>query len=111
AYLAATYQLLKQDKLADKLIAEAKPGTQRDPKAAFHYERYNDDLTRDAQIVYLLARHFPARYAALPASVLEQMIKPIQDNRFNTYSSAHLILALDAIATLGGSSDAYSKLG
>ncbi|MEP6701528.1 MAG: alpha-2-macroglobulin [Betaproteobacteria bacterium] len=109
AYLAATYQLLKQDRLADKLIAEVKPGTRRDPKA-FFYERYNDDLARDAQIVYLLAKHFPARYAALPASVLEGMIKPIQDNRFNTYSSAHMILALDAIATLGGATDAYSKL-
>ena len=111
AYLAATYQLLKQDKLADKLIAEVKPGAAaRDPKAAFHYERYYDDLTRDAQIVYLLAKHFPARYAALPPTVLESMIKPVADNRFNTYSSAHLILALDAIATLGGSSDAYSRL-
>jgi uncharacterized protein YfaS (alpha-2-macroglobulin family) len=109
AYLAATYQLLKQDRLADNLIAGVKPGEKRDPKA-FYYERYNDDLTRDAQVVYLLARHFPARYAALPSGTLEGLIKPLQDNRFNTYSSAHLILALDAIASLGGSVDAYSKL-
>ena len=109
AYLASTYQLLKQDRLADRLIADVKPGAKRDPKA-FYYERYNDDLTRDAQIVHLLARHFPARYAALPPDIIEGMIKPIQDNRFNTYSSAHLILALDAIARLGGNVDAYSKL-
>jgi uncharacterized protein YfaS (alpha-2-macroglobulin family) len=110
AYLAATYQLLKQDRLADKLIADVKAGSKRDDKGGFFYERYYDDLTRDAQIVYLLAKHFPQRYAALPPSVLEGMIKPIQDNRFNTFSSAHLILALDAIASLSGAMDATSRL-
>ncbi len=109
AYLAATYQLLKQDRLADKLIAEVKPGVKRDAKG-YYYERYNDDLTRDAQIVYLLAKHFPARYSALPAAVLENLVRPITENRFNTYSSAHLILALDAIAALTGGSDVTAKL-
>ena len=110
AYLAATYQLLKQDKLAEKLIADVKPGARRDPKGYF-YERYNDDLTRDAQIVYLLAKHFPARYAALPPTVLENLVRPIAENRFSTYSSAHVILALDAIATTTGGADVMGKLG
>ena len=109
AWLAATYQLLKQDRLADKLIAEVKPGIKRDPQK-FYYERYNDDLSRDAQIVYLLARHFPVRYNALPPGVLENLVKPIQENRFNTYSSAHVILALDAIATLTGNTEALKAL-
>lgn len=110
AYLAATYQLLKQDRLADKLIAEVKPGVKRDGKDHSH-ERYNDDLTRDAQIVYLLARHFPARHAALPPTVLENLVKPIAENRYNTYSSVHVILALDAIAALTGGAEAMGKLG
>ena len=109
AYLAATYQLLKQDKLADKLIAEVKPGVKRDAKG-YYYGRYNDDLTRDAQIVYLLAKHFPARYNALPATVLENLVQPIAENRFNTYSSAHVILALDAIAASAGGSEVSAKL-
>jgi uncharacterized protein YfaS (alpha-2-macroglobulin family) len=108
AYLAATYQLLKQDRLAEQALADVKPGARPDEK--FYRERYDDALTRDAQIVYLLAKHFPARYAALPPSVLETMMKPITDNRFNTYSSAHLILALDAIAALSTSTDASAKL-
>jgi hypothetical protein len=110
AYLAATYQLLKQDRLADKLIADVKPGMKRDSKGYYH-ERYNDDLTRDAQIVYLLARHFPARYGALPPAVLENLVKPIAENRYNTYSSAHVILALDAIAALTGGAEVMGKLG
>jgi uncharacterized protein YfaS (alpha-2-macroglobulin family) len=110
AWLAATYQLLKQDRLADKLIDEVKPGIKRDAKGYF-YERYNDDLTRDAQIVYLLARHFPVRYKALPPSVLENLVKPIAENRYNTYSSAHVILALDAIAALTGGADVTARLG
>lgn len=109
AYLAATYQLLKQDRLADRLMDEVRPGAKRDAKG-FFYERYNDDLTRDAQIIYLLARHFPARYKTLPASTIENLVKPLQENRFNTYSSAHVILALDAIAALTGGSDMLGKL-
>jgi uncharacterized protein YfaS (alpha-2-macroglobulin family) len=109
AYLAATYQLLKQDRLGEKLIAEVKPGVRRDAKGYF-YERYNDDLTREAQIVYLLARHFPARYNALPPSVLENLVKPIAENRYSTYSSAHVILALDAIAALTGGTEVLGRL-
>ena len=109
AWLAATYQLLKQDRLADKLIAEVKPGLKR-ASGQFVYERYNDDLSRDAQIVYVLAKHFPARYNALPPGVLENLVKPIAENRFNTYSSAHVILALDAIATLTGSPEVMKQL-
>ena len=108
-WLAASYQLMKQDALASKLIDNVKPGIKRDPKG-FTYERYYDDLSREAQVVYVLAKHFPQRYNALPPAVIENLVKPIAENRFNTYSSAHVILALDAIAALTGTNDALKAL-
>lgn len=101
AYLAASYQLLKQDSAAngliDKQVAQlVKRG------AAFGYDRYYDPLIRDAQVLYLLARHFPARARALPPNVMAALVKPLGDGQFNTLSSAYLILALDAYASAVG---------
>ncbi|MFJ2988765.1 alpha-2-macroglobulin [Collimonas sp. NPDC087041] len=108
AYLAASYQLLKQDRLAsnliDKQVAQlVKPGQ------PFGYDYYYDPLIRDAQVLYLLSRHFPARVKALPPAVMTALVKPIADGNFNTLSSAYLILAFDAYATAMGP-DALGKL-
>lgn len=101
AYLAATYLLLKQEKLADKIIADIKIDLTRSTQAWYH-SAYDDDLSRSAQIITLLAKHFKERYRSLPADSLESLVKPLQDGRYNTLSSAYTILALDAVATLGG---------
>ncbi|MEO6922120.1 MAG: alpha-2-macroglobulin [Collimonas sp.] len=108
AYLAASYQLQKQDKLAGNLIDKqveqlVKPGK------PFGYDYYYDPLIRDAQVLYLLSRHFPARVKALPPSVMAALVKPIGDGNFNTLSSAYLILAFDAYANAMGP-DALGKL-
>ncbi|MFC5473987.1 MG2 domain-containing protein [Paraherbaspirillum soli] len=101
AYLAAAYQLQKQDSLASKLIDKqveqlVKPGK------SFDYGFYYDPLIHNAQLLYLLSRHFPARVKALPQSVVIDLVKPIADGRFNTLSSAYLILAFDAYANSVG---------
>jgi uncharacterized protein YfaS (alpha-2-macroglobulin family) len=108
AYLAASYQLQKQDKQASNLIDKqveqlVKPGK------PFGYDYYYDPLIRNAQVLYLLSRHFPARVKALPPSVMTALVKPISDGQFNTLSSAYLILAFDAYANAVGP-DALGKL-
>lgn len=108
AYLAAAYQLQKQDRIATGLM---------DPQVnqlikrgnAFSYEHYYDPLIRDSQTLYLLARHFPSRVKGFPPAVMQSLVKPIADNKFNTLSSAYLILALDAYANAVGP-DASGKL-
>ena len=110
AYLAAAYQLQKQEHaasaLADKqveyLVRHNAPAT--DGRYYFY-----DALIHDAQTLYLLARHFPARVKSLPPEVLMAMVKPVADNQFNTLSSAYLILTLDAYAAVVGP-DAMGKL-
>jgi hypothetical protein len=101
AWLAAAYELLMQDKQAKALIA----GPQRaleakldDKNFAFGY--YTDPLTRDASVLYLLAKHFPDRAKALSPQVMENIAMPLARNEFNTLSSAMTMLALDAYANL-----------
>ncbi|MBT9458110.1 MAG: alpha-2-macroglobulin [Burkholderiaceae bacterium] len=101
AYLAATYQLLKQEKPAAELIAPlAKQVEQGGP--VYRYAYYNDPTIRDAQTLYLLARHFPARLKGLDAKAYARFVAPLASGGYNTVSSAWTVLAFDAMArTLG----------
>ncbi|MGZ3236794.1 MAG: alpha-2-macroglobulin family protein, partial [Burkholderiaceae bacterium] len=108
AYLATAYQLQKQERVANALMdKQVEQLVKRSP--SFGYDRYYDPLIRDAQVLYLLSRHFPARVKALPPSVMEAMVKPIANGQFNTLSSAYLILAFDAYAS-AVSPDTLGKL-
>ncbi|HEX9627081.1 MAG TPA: alpha-2-macroglobulin [Acidiferrobacterales bacterium] len=98
AYLGAAYKMLKQEREADKLIGASRFGQPQQVDYAYFY----DGLVRDAQLLYLLARHFPERLPELEAGAIEAVVKPIADGRFNTLSSAYTILALDAYADTAG---------
>ena len=91
SYLAATYALLKQNNLAAPLIRRYRFGagdeTDRD---------FDTLLGRDAQHLYLSARHFPERTAALGTDVWQHLIEPVMEGRFNTLSAAFAVLALGA---------------
>ncbi|WP_456299701.1 MG2 domain-containing protein [Paraburkholderia bannensis] len=99
AWLAASYELLKQDKEANTLIA----GPQRELEGKvdasnFAYGYYTDPLTRDASTLYLLSKYFPNRAKALSPQVMEHIAGPLSRNEFNTLSAALTVLALDAYA-------------
>ena len=55
---------------------------------------FDTRLGRDAQYVYLVARHFPDRLSDIDAGTIQRLIEPVMKNRFNTLSSAYTILAL-----------------
>ncbi|NIE64346.1 MG2 domain-containing protein [Burkholderia sp. Ax-1719] len=101
AWLAASYELLKQDKEANTLIA----GPQRELEgkrdiSSFDYGYYTDPLTRDASTLYLLSKYFPNRAKALSPQVMENIAGPLARNDFNTLSAAMTVLALDAYANI-----------
>jgi uncharacterized protein YfaS (alpha-2-macroglobulin family) len=107
-HLAGTYALLKQDAKGDALIAGLKLGQAR----AFHdYDYYQDGLSRDAILIQVVATNFPARLKRLvDGDGFKSMIEPLQRGGFNTYSSAQVLLALDAMmvsADKSGFADAY----
>lgn len=108
-YLAASYQLLKQDRQAGELLTPVVDalGKRTTP---FAYADYYDPLTHDGRVIYLLARHFPDRLKRLPADTLLKLMEPLQRGSFNTQSAASLILALDAYANVAGA-QAVGNLG
>ncbi|MEO6689872.1 MAG: alpha-2-macroglobulin family protein, partial [Dokdonella sp.] len=103
AYLAASLQLLKQDKEAANLIDGPQKVLLRQVQdATYRYARYYDPLIRDSATLYLIAKHFPERARALPADALRNIVAALQRGWYNTLSSAQIVLALDVYASKVG---------
>jgi uncharacterized protein YfaS (alpha-2-macroglobulin family) len=98
AFLAATYQLLRQDGHAGSLIGASR----FDQKRAADYQFYDDGLTHDAMLLYLIARHFPERMGGLKAQAIDAIVTPIEHGSYNSLSSAYSIMALDAYVAAAG---------
>jgi hypothetical protein len=93
AYLAATYRLMQRNADADRIIAKVPWSA---AKRDFGDELYYGDVVHDAQLLYLLARHFPNRLGTAPPAALETTSKAVSGNRLNSLSAAYTLLALDA---------------
>lgn len=98
AYMAASHRMMKNNKAADALIGPMRIG---EPQKA-DYANYYDSLIRDAQLVYLLSRHFPERVRNMPPQSLDALVGGIERGTYNTLSSSYIILALDAYANVVG---------
>ncbi len=96
AYLASAYRLQHQDREAAALMGglAERIGTPSGRRFAYYY----DDTVRDAEILYLLSRHFPEQAHALKAKSLQALVTPLSRGEYNTLSSAMLVLAFDAYA-------------
>jgi hypothetical protein len=104
AWLAASYQLMKQDRQAGQLIEPLQRRLERDrDDEPFIYDYYDDPLIRDSSVLYLLAKHFPDRAKALSARAIENIATPLGNNQFNTLSAAMTMLAFDVYAQAGAS--------
>ena len=104
AYMAASYQIMKQDKLADAMIGRIRPGltsVEELKRLGIEYgpvwSPYYDDAVRDAQIIYLLALHFPQRAAQLTPESLSGLVYALQKGHYHSLSSAYMLLAFDQI--------------
>jgi uncharacterized protein YfaS (alpha-2-macroglobulin family) len=99
AYLAASYQQLGQDKIAQELIGPVwRDLLERVEKDAAYasWGWYYDPMTHDAMLIALVARHFPARLKDLPTQAFDRIAKWIADGWYSSLSSAAVILAVDA---------------
>ena len=94
-YLAASYQLLQQQGEAKDLLATPLKNLGQ-AKDDYQFQSYYDPMIRDAQTLYLLAKHFPDELKKLPPAYLQNIAKTIQENRFNTLSSAYFLMAYQA---------------
>lgn len=105
AYIASTYQLMQHKDEADRLVKNVAWSPQ---KRDWSDDVYYDPVIHDAQLLYLLAKHFPSRIAAAPPVALETIAKASKDGNLNSLSAAYSLLSLDAYAR---SAAANGKLG
>ena len=103
-WLAATYRLMQRNNDAERMVAKI-PWSR--PKRDWGEELYYDPVVHDAQLLYLLARHFPARLGAVPATVLEDLGSAASGNRVTSLSAAWTLLALDAYAKAAGAAGKF----
>ena len=105
AYLASTYQLMQRSKDADNLIRNVPWARQKNDWSG---EIYYDAVEHDAQLLYLVSRHFPGRLSNVPATVLEDIGAAASGNQLNSLTAASTLLALDAYAKAAASN---AKMG
>ena len=101
SYMAASYQLLQQQQLASELITKPIKLLQDSNQKAI-YGHYYDDVVRNAQTLYLVARHFPDKVKTLNVTALNNIMLPISAGRYNTLSSSYALLGFDAYANVVG---------
>ena len=98
-WLAATYSLMQRGNDADRIIAKVPWSRQ---KHDLDDQVYYDPVVHDAQLLYITARHFPARLGSVPPAVLEDLASAAASNRFDSLSAAWTLLALDAYSKAAG---------
>ena len=107
AYLAASFQLVKQDKIATdvmKPVWDDVLSRSRDRRARSTWDWYYDPLVHESMVIYLAAHHFPARLQTLPATTWDTMSKLIGQGWYNSQSTAATILAVDGYAQVAAAS-------
>ncbi|WP_319407170.1 alpha-2-macroglobulin [uncultured Desulfosarcina sp.] len=95
-YMAATYHLLKMDADADRLVGHYRMGLVRNNGL----DDFNWPLTRDAQVLYLLCRHFEQRAGDIGSEDVMRLIDPIFKGNVNTIGASYSILALGAYSRI-----------
>lgn len=92
AWLAASLDLMRQDRDAESLISATRFDAPVD-------ELYNDPMTRDAWLLFIMSRHFPERLKTVPSDVFTTMAKRVTDGYYHSLSAGTTLLALDAYAS------------
>ncbi len=106
AYLAASYQILKQDQVAGQLLDPLWKDmlarlAKKDQFKSWGW--YYDSLVHDATLVTLVARHFPNRLKELPPEVFDRLAAWMSDGWYSSLSSAAVVTAVDAYSSAAAS--------
>jgi len=111
-YLAASFQLMKQEKIALELLQPAVKElvSNSDPWKRWYWNYYYDPLVYRASTMQMIALHFPAQIKQLPLDFWSRMGSAIRDNYYQSLSAARILLAVDAYAAVATQS-AAGKVG
>lgn len=96
-FIAASYQLLQQDAAATPLATAAlKRANAAQTAVAPGFVDYYDAGIAQGWSVYLLQKHFPRLGNQLSGTAIARLLEPLRNDRYNTLSSALILLALEA---------------
>ncbi|WP_373768181.1 alpha-2-macroglobulin [Glaesserella sp.] len=98
AWLAGAYHLVKQENEATQLMNPVIRRLNQPRKAEWQYADFSDPMIQDSAALYLIARHFPQQWDAVSENVLNRIREDVNAQRYNTLSSAMMLLALDSYA-------------
>ncbi len=100
-YLAASFQILKQDSLARDLLEPALKAlkSNEDPRSSWYWDYYYDPLVQSSTVVQIIAKHFPKRIADLPQNYWQRLSDTVRDGYYQTHSASTVLLAVDAYAS------------
>jgi alpha-2-macroglobulin len=65
-----------------------------------------DPLSHDAQLLYLVSKHFPELAKKVTSAQLDALLEPVFQGSYNTFSSAMLILGLESYGRTASAGDA-----
>jgi len=94
-WLAATYRLMQRNSDAERTIAKIPWARQ---KHDFEQDIYYDQVVHDGQLLYVLAKYFPARLSSVPPATLQDIGAAVSGNQVTSLSASWTLLALDAYA-------------
>src|SRR5690606_32673438 len=81
AWLAGAMQLMREQQQAERLIARMRFDAQQSN------ELYNDPMTRDALLMFVIARHFPQRLAEVPSDALSKLAERVNAGTYHSLSA------------------------
>lgn len=107
-YLAASYQLLKQESVAKELLEPALDmlKDEADYRRSWYWNYYYDPLVQSASTVAIVAKHFPQRIKDLPQKYWERLSRIVRDGYYQSHSASVTMLAVDAYASAAAQSAA-----
>ncbi|MBN2009697.1 alpha-2-macroglobulin [candidate division KSB1 bacterium] len=97
-YLAGSYMLMKQTGEAEGLFNKSAK-VQLKPSASWYF---CDGFIQNAQMLYLLAEHYPDKLKDVSASIISQLATFMQDGYYSTITGSYAIMALSAYAKAAG---------
>ncbi|MCB1563301.1 MAG: alpha-2-macroglobulin family protein [Alphaproteobacteria bacterium] len=103
AYIAASYEMMQQIKLANDTMDDFEKGMSAGEisyKDASWDKPYANPFVKYARYVSLLARHFPERFKTLDKQIVFKIADFVNSQRYNTLSASYAIQALSDYAAL-----------
>jgi hypothetical protein len=108
AWLAATYRLLQRTNDADRIISRV-PWSRL--KTDWTDDLYYGPAVHNGQLLYVMAKHFPARLGGVPATALEDLGSAASGKQISSLSAAWTLLALDAYSKAAAAAGGKLTIG